>query len=122
MGGFGVLAWLAIGAAGGWTITRLMVTAGDEGLRGTAAGMLGGILGGLCMELFESPWARSNDLHTFLAALAGSVWLAWITCAVTSGRERRSYTRARAVTRVGADGRPLLWNRLQTLAARMGAG
>lgn len=90
MGGLHVLGWLAVGAAAGWTITRLMVTAQGHAVRGTAAGILGGILGGLGMELFESPWARANGLDTLLAALAASLWLAWITCAVTSGRERRA--------------------------------
>ena len=41
MGGLGVFAWLAIGTAAGWVISRLMVTAGDDALRGTAAGMIG---------------------------------------------------------------------------------
>ena len=50
MGGLGVLAWLAIGAAAGWTISRLMVSGGDDALRGTSAGMIGGVLGGLGMR------------------------------------------------------------------------
>jgi hypothetical protein len=90
MGGLGVFAWLAIGAAAGWTISRLMVSAADDALRGTAAGMIGAVGGGLGMRLVEwSPALVSNDLNTSVAALAGSLWLTWITCVVTSGREAR---------------------------------
>jgi uncharacterized membrane protein YeaQ/YmgE (transglycosylase-associated protein family) len=91
MGGLGVFAWLAIGSAAGWVISRLMVSAEDDALRGTAAGMVGGILGGLGMRLLEpSPGVGANALDASLAALAGSLWLTWITCAVTSGRRRDS--------------------------------
>jgi len=91
MGGVGVFVWLAIGAAAGWTISRLMVSGGDDALRGTAAGMIGAVLGGLGMRLLEwAPGLVRNDLNTSVAALAGSLWLTWITCVVTSGRERRS--------------------------------
>jgi hypothetical protein len=96
MGGLGVFAWLAIGAAAGWIVSRLMVSAGDDALRGTAAGMIGAVLGGLGMRLLEwAPGFVSNDLNTSAAALAGSLWLTWITCVVTSGRERtaRPHTR-----------------------------
>jgi uncharacterized membrane protein YeaQ/YmgE (transglycosylase-associated protein family) len=97
MGSLGVFAWLAIGAAAGWTISRVMVTAGDDALRGTGAGMIGAVLGGLGMRLFEwAPGLVSNDLNTSVAALAGSLWLTWTTCVVTSGRERR--LRPRTVT------------------------
>jgi uncharacterized membrane protein YeaQ/YmgE (transglycosylase-associated protein family) len=88
MGGLGVFAWLAIGAAAGWVISRLMVGAADDALRGTAAGTIGGILGGLGMRLLESPGLTANALDTSVAALAGSLWLTWITCVVTSGRQR----------------------------------
>ena len=118
MGGFGVFAWLGVGAAGGWIMTRLMVTAGDEGLRGTAAGMLGAILAGLGMRLLELSLPPAHDLDMLFAALAGSLWLTWTTCVVTSGREHRSRPRARAVAQVDVDARPLLGKRLQTLAER----
>jgi len=89
MGGLGVFAWLAIGAAAGWVISRLMVRATDDALRGTAAGMIGGILGGLGMRLLDPPPGLDADgLSTSAAALAASVWLTWITCVVTSGRQR----------------------------------
>ena len=88
MGGLGVFAWLAIGAAAGWVISRLMVGATDDALRGTAAGMVGGILGGLGIRLLESsPGPGPNALNAFLAALSGALWLTWITCVVTSGRQ-----------------------------------
>lgn len=97
MGGLGVFTWLAIGAAAGWTTSRLMVSAGDDALRGTAAGMIGAVLGGLGMRLLEwAPGLVSNDLNTSVAALAGSLWLTWITCVVTSGREHRSHPRTPA--------------------------
>jgi uncharacterized membrane protein YeaQ/YmgE (transglycosylase-associated protein family) len=122
MDGYGVLAWLAIGAVAGWTIARLMVTAGDDALRGTAAGVVGGVLGGLGMGLFESMSAGLNDLDITLAAVAGSVWLTWITCVVTSGRERRSRPRARAMSLFEADRLAVLAERVQTLATRMRGG
>jgi uncharacterized membrane protein YeaQ/YmgE (transglycosylase-associated protein family) len=91
MGGFGVLAWIAIGAAAGWTISRLMVDAEDDALRGTAAGMVGGIAGALGTRLLHlASTLGSHPLHASLCALAGSLWLTWITCVVTSGRRRGS--------------------------------
>jgi uncharacterized membrane protein YeaQ/YmgE (transglycosylase-associated protein family) len=89
MDGLGVLTWIAIGAAAGWTVSRLMVGAADGVLRGTAAGMIGAVLGGLGIRFVEwSPAPVSTDLNTSVAALAGSLWLTWITCVVTSGRRR----------------------------------
>jgi hypothetical protein len=35
MSGLGVLAWIAIGAAAGWAVSRLMVGAERDALRGT---------------------------------------------------------------------------------------
>jgi len=121
MGGFGVLTWLAIGAVGGWTISRLMVTAGDDALRGTAAGILGGILSGLGTQWLESSVPGANGVSVLLAALAGSLWLTLITCMVTSGRERRSRPRAPAVASFDVDTQPSLGNPVQTLAAQMRA-
>ena len=122
MGGLGVIAWLAIGTVAGWIVTRLMVTAGDDALRGTAAGVIGGVLGGLGMGLFESMSPGGNDLTMTFAAVAGSVWLTWITCVVTSGRERRSRPRARTMSIFEADRLALLAERVQTLATRMRGG
>ena len=137
MGGLGVFAWLAIGTAAGWVISRLMVTAGDDALRGTAAGMIGGILGGLGIRLLDPPPGLGNSPVTALAAaLAGSLWLTWLTCVVTSGRERRSqprtpaarFTRGEATpdaeqapsaTRFDTGRHPSLGTRVQALAARM---
>jgi uncharacterized membrane protein YeaQ/YmgE (transglycosylase-associated protein family) len=116
MGGLGVLAWLAIGAAAGWTISRLMVSAGDDALRGTSAGMIGGVLGGLGMRYLESSSpGLTNGLNASFAALAASLWLTWITCVVTSGREHRSRPRTpevrfapREVTPDAENARPTL--------------
>jgi len=89
MGGLGVFVWLAMGAVAGWTISRLMGVAADDALRGTAAGMIGAVLGGLGMRVVEwSPGLASNGLTTSVAALAGSLWLTLITCVITSGREQ----------------------------------
>jgi uncharacterized membrane protein YeaQ/YmgE (transglycosylase-associated protein family) len=94
MGDLGVITWLAIGAVAGWTITRLMVSGGDDALRGTAAGLVGAVLGGLGMRLVEwAPGLVTNDLNTSAAVLAGSLWLTWITCVITSGREHRARPR-----------------------------
>jgi hypothetical protein len=97
MGGVGVFVWLAIGAAAGWMTSRLMVSGGDDALRGTAAGMIGAVLGGLGMRLVEwAPGLVSNDVNTFAAALAGSLWLTWATCVATSGREHMARPRTPA--------------------------
>ena len=120
MGGLGALAWIAIGAAAGWVISRLMVAAEDDALRGTAAGMIGGVLGGLGMQLLDSsPGTGRSDFGTSVAALAGSLWLTWITCVVTSGRERGSAGPPPPGARFGGGRHPALGNRVQALAARM---
>jgi hypothetical protein len=89
MESLGVFAWIGIGAAAGWTVTRLMVGAENDALRGTAAGMLGAVLGGLGLRLLDpSPVFGATPLNTSAAALAGALWMTWITCVVTSGRRR----------------------------------
>jgi hypothetical protein len=87
MGGLGVLAWIPIGAAVGWTISRLMVGVEDDALRGTAAGMIGAVFGALGLRLLDSPpMLATSGVNASAAALAGSLWLTWIVCVVTSGR------------------------------------
>lgn len=87
MGGLGVFAWIAIGVVGGWTVSRLMVGADDDALRGTAAGMIGAVLAALGLRLLDPAPALGNvALDTSLTALAGSLWLAWLTCVAASGR------------------------------------
>jgi uncharacterized membrane protein YeaQ/YmgE (transglycosylase-associated protein family) len=88
MSGFGVLAWIAIGSVVGWTVSRLMVGAEDDALRGTAAGLIGAILGGLGMRLLDAGAPGGTHLNSAVAALTGSLWLTWLTCVVTSGRRR----------------------------------
>jgi hypothetical protein len=63
----GVFGWLAIGVAAGWVISRLMVGAADDALRGTAARMIGGILGGLGGRLLEAS-TRVQALATRMRA------------------------------------------------------
>jgi hypothetical protein len=103
MSGFGVLAWMALGAAAGWAVSRLMVGAEDDALRGTAAGMIGGVLGGLGMRLLESAALGGTQLNSAAGALATSLWLTWLTCVVTSGRRRGEVRIAPAVTPARAD-------------------
>jgi uncharacterized membrane protein YeaQ/YmgE (transglycosylase-associated protein family) len=104
MGGVGVLSWIAIGAAAGWVISRLMVTAEDDALRGTAAGIVGGLLGGLAMRLLASPSGPGEDhLNTSVAVLGGSLWLTWITSVITSGRDGRPAAAAPSVRFVSTD-------------------
>jgi uncharacterized membrane protein YeaQ/YmgE (transglycosylase-associated protein family) len=86
--GYGVLAWMAIGSTAGWTVSRLMVGAEDDALRGTAAGMIGATVGGLGMGLLGSAAPGASQLNGAVAALAGALWLTWLTCVVTSGRPR----------------------------------
>jgi uncharacterized membrane protein YeaQ/YmgE (transglycosylase-associated protein family) len=124
VGGFGVLAWIAVGAAAGWVISRLMVDAEDDALRGTAAGMVGGILGGLGIRALDPSTLHSISLDASLAALAGSLWLTWITCVVTSGQQRDSGPPRSEVRVTVRDPAPLAEGArpTQTLAARTHAG
>ena len=109
MGGLGIFAWIAIGAIASWTVTRLMVGAEDDALRGTAAGVIGAVLGGLAMRVLESRSAsHSGGVNALLAALAGSIWLTWITCVTTSGRDqRREPPPATEPSLTGADAIPV---------------
>jgi uncharacterized membrane protein YeaQ/YmgE (transglycosylase-associated protein family) len=107
MSGLGVLAWLVIGSAVGWVVSRLMVLEDDDALRGTAAGIIGALLGGLGMRMVEwSPAIGATQLNTLAAVLAGSLWLTWITCVVTSGRERRPETPLPELHLVSPDAAP----------------
>jgi uncharacterized membrane protein YeaQ/YmgE (transglycosylase-associated protein family) len=109
MGGLGIFGWIAIGTIASWTVTRLMVGADDDALRGTAAGMIGAVLAGLGMRLLESRHAtHSGGVNTLFAALAGSLWMTWITCVATSGREpRREPPPATEPRLTGADAVPI---------------
>lgn len=95
MSGFGVLLWIVMGGAAGWGLSRLMLGPEDDALRGTAAGMIGAVLGGLGMRLFDPASPLGNDHLDAFAALAGSLWLTWITCVVTSGRRHEEGRPAR---------------------------
>ena len=95
MSGFGVLLWMAIGSATGWVISRLMVLADDDALRGTAAGTIGGILGGFGARFLDASPAAGGDAPgawmAALLALAGALWSTWTTCVVTSGPPRAPF-------------------------------
>lgn len=97
MSGFGVLAWIAIGSIVGWTVSRLMLDSEDDALRGTAAGMIGATLGGLGARLLDAAPPGGHELNGAVAALAGSLWLTWLTCVVTTGRQRGDGRTAMAV-------------------------
>jgi uncharacterized membrane protein YeaQ/YmgE (transglycosylase-associated protein family) len=97
MSGFGVLTWIAMGSVVGWTLSRLMVVSEDDALRGTAAGMIGAILGGLGSRMLDSAAPGGNQLNAAVAALAASLWLTWLTCVATSGRRRDDGRIARVV-------------------------
>ena len=88
MVGFGVLAWVVMGSVVGWVLSKLMLRPDDDALRGTAAGMIGAIIGGLGVRLLQSAGPGSNQLDGAAAALAGSVWLTWVVCVITSGGRR----------------------------------
>ena len=109
MGGLGIFAWIAIGTIASWTVTRLMVGAEDDALRGTAAGVIGAVLGGLAMRVLELRSAtHPGGVNALLAALAGSIWLTWITCVTTSGRDRqREPPPATEPSLTGADAVPV---------------
>lgn len=109
MGGLGIFAWIAIGTIASWTVTRLMVGAEDDALRGTAAGVIGAVLGGLGMQLLEARSAtHSGGVNALFAALAVSLWMTWITCVATSGREpRREPSPATEPLLTGADAIPI---------------
>jgi uncharacterized membrane protein YeaQ/YmgE (transglycosylase-associated protein family) len=105
LGGIGVFVWIAIGTIAGWTVSRLMVGSDDDALRGTAAGMIGAVLGGLGLGLLEPTASVVHGSWTAsVAALAGSLWLTWLTCVVTSGlRHWSARPEARVTTGDGSD-------------------
>jgi uncharacterized membrane protein YeaQ/YmgE (transglycosylase-associated protein family) len=103
MSGFGVVAWILMGSAVGWVLSRLMLGSEDDALRGTAAGMIGATLGGVSIRLLESAAPGVSQLNGTVAALAGSLWLTWIACVVTSGGQRGEVRTAPQVASARSD-------------------
>jgi hypothetical protein len=105
MTGSGLILWIPIGASSGWLVSRLMVSADDDALRGTAAGMIGAVLAGLGAGLVYGPDAAGRAGQTMLfMSLAGALWMTWITCVLTAGRRPRVDSAGLAPRNVTPDG------------------
>ena len=97
------LLWILIGLAGGLTIAALAPQSrrssmSDEGwrrVRAAAVGMVGALVGGYALVLFD-PSLRTDGLTTAIASFAGALWFAAVAEAYSSRRRRGETTEAGA--------------------------
>jgi hypothetical protein len=100
MTGADMLLWIAIGVVGGWGTAVLVAGRGGNASRGTAAGLIGALLGGFGAR--GLPQSGGGHLSELVAALAGSLLLG-VTVSVATSRRRRGTGRLERGDDAGED-------------------
>ncbi|WP_175934297.1 GlsB/YeaQ/YmgE family stress response membrane protein [Corynebacterium sp. Marseille-P4321] len=83
----GFLGWLIIGGLAGWIGSKIQGRDAQMGIGlNILVGVIGGLLGGWLLTLFNIDVAGGGLIFSFLTCLLGAVILLWIVNAVTSRR------------------------------------
>lgn len=80
----GIVGWLIIGALAGWIAS--LITGNDKRMglgKNLVAGIVGGFLGGLVMNLLGGYGVTGFNLWSLFVAVVGAVILLWIVNAFT---------------------------------------
>jgi uncharacterized membrane protein YeaQ/YmgE (transglycosylase-associated protein family) len=86
-GGIGWIAWIVIGGIAGWIASRIMGTDAQQGLvLNVVVGIVGGLLGGFFLHIFNVSTAGFGWILTFVTALAGACILLLVVNLVTGRR------------------------------------
>ncbi|OEY04541.1 hypothetical protein A0K93_06735 [Corynebacterium sp. BCW_4722] len=83
----GFFGWLIIGGLAGWIGSKIQGRDAQMGIGlNILVGVIGGLLGGWLLTLFNIDVAGGGLIFSFLTCLLGAVILLWIVNAVTSRR------------------------------------
>ncbi|OHT80015.1 GlsB/YeaQ/YmgE family stress response membrane protein [Mycobacteroides saopaulense] len=85
--GIGWIAWIVIGGLAGWVASKVMGTDAQQGLLlNIVVGIVGALLGGFLLSLFDVGTYGFGWVLTFLTALVGACILLFLVRLVTSRR------------------------------------
>ncbi|MEV6277443.1 GlsB/YeaQ/YmgE family stress response membrane protein [Nocardia sp. NPDC051832] len=85
--GLGIIGWIIIGGLAGWIASKFMGTDAQQGiLLNIVVGVVGGLLGGWLLTLFNVDVEGGGLIFSFLTCLAGAVILLFLVKLVTGRR------------------------------------
>ncbi|AGF73669.1 GlsB/YeaQ/YmgE family stress response membrane protein [Corynebacterium halotolerans] len=74
--GLGIIGWIIIGGLAGWIASKIKGTDAQQGiLLNIVVGVVGGLLGGWLLSLFDVDVAGGGLIFSFLTCLLGAVIL-----------------------------------------------
>lgn len=75
----GIISWIILGGLAGWVASMIMGRNDQMGcITNILVGVVGGVLGGLIMNVFGATGVTGFNLRSFLVALVGAVVLLFI--------------------------------------------
>lgn len=85
--GIGWIAWIVIGGLAGWVASKIMDTDAQQGLLlSIVVGIVGALLGGFLLSLFDVGTYGFGWVLTFITALVGACILLFLVRLVTGRR------------------------------------
>lgn len=85
--GIGWIAWIVIGGLAGWAASKIMDTDAQQGLLlSIVVGIVGALLGGFLLSLFDVGTYGFGWVLTFITALVGACILLFLVRLVTGRR------------------------------------
>lgn len=85
--GLGIIGWIIIGGLAGWVASKIMKTDAQQGiLLNIVVGVIGGLLGGWILTLFDVDVEGAGLIFSFLTCLGGAVILLFLVKLVTGRR------------------------------------
>ncbi|MFD3703566.1 GlsB/YeaQ/YmgE family stress response membrane protein [Nocardia sp. NPDC058658] len=80
----GIIGWIIIGGLAGWIASKFMKTDAQQGiLLNIVVGVVGGLLGGFVLTLFNRDVAGAGWIFSFFTCLAGACVLLYLVKLVT---------------------------------------
>ncbi|YAL83441.1 GlsB/YeaQ/YmgE family stress response membrane protein [Dermacoccaceae bacterium W4C1] len=85
--GLGIIGWIIIGGLAGWIASKFMDTDAEQGIvLNVAAGVVGGLVGGFLLKLFNVDVEGAGLIFSFLTCLVGACIVIFAVKAVTGRR------------------------------------
>lgn len=85
--GLGIIGWIIIGGLAGWIASKIMKTDAQQGiLLNIVVGVVGGLLGGWILTLFDVDVKGAGLIFSFFTCLGGAVILLFLVKLVTGRR------------------------------------
>lgn len=73
----GIILWILLGAAAGWAASVLTRNSYGIGVD-VVLGVVGALVGGFIMALFEQPGIKGFNVYSFIVALFGAVIVIYV--------------------------------------------